>query len=275
VRACSRSFGLGESRKRQNSVGQCIYCGATESLTQEHVLPLGLGGRVTLNDASCKACATVTGRLEGGLLRGHWWSARQHYGLLSGRRKEPIPALRVKLIDADGNISEAEIPMHDNPFTMVFQFPAPSVLLGTDRDDEPFASQVFAKALRETPKFVMIDNKRTMIGPTQKIEIPVNFDAGKLSRFLAKVAHGYAISRRGLAACEEYFLPEYILGRTKGLLTFVGGNSSPIIGPLLPGGGMHRMMDRRQGEFLSIYIQLFIDRGDPPPIYEVIVGRLR
>jgi hypothetical protein len=183
--------------------------------------------------------------------------------------------LRVKLIDADGSTSEAEIPMQDNPFTMVFQFPAPSILLGTDRDDEPFASQVFARVLRETPKFVMVDKKRRLIGPTQKMEIPVNFDAGKLARFLAKVAHGYAISRRGLAACGEYFLPEYILGKTKGLLTYVGGNSSPIIGPLLPGGGMHRMMDRRHGEFLSVYVQLFIDRGDPPPIYEVIVGRLR
>ena len=64
--------------------------------------------------------------------------------------------MRVKLIDADGSVSEAEIPMRDNPLTMVFQFPPPSILQGAERDVEPFASQAFAKILRETPRFVML-----------------------------------------------------------------------------------------------------------------------
>ena len=266
---------MGDAKRRKSSVNECVYCGARENLSDEHIIPLGLGGKLTLRKASCKACAVATGKLEQSLLRGHWWSARQYHGIVSGRHKETVPDLKVKLHDADGSFRTATIPLREQTLTLIFEFPTPTIINGKTSYDEPYASSVDAKALGPTPKSVTIDGKRHLVSSTEKIEFPVNFDAGKLARFLAKVAHSYAISRRGLGACHEYFLPEFILGRTVGLLTYVGGKSSSIVGPFLPGGGMHRMMDRKQGEFLSVYIQLFIDGGDAPPIYEVIVGRLQ
>ena len=38
---------------RAASVGSCIYCGATDQLTDEHIIPLALGGRFVLPDSSC------------------------------------------------------------------------------------------------------------------------------------------------------------------------------------------------------------------------------
>lgn len=267
---------MGEAKHRQNSINACVYCGANVDLSKEHVIPEGLGGRLIIYNASCKSCAEKTCKLEGSLLRGHWWSARQFLGIVSKKsHKKVVPDLKVKLHSADGSVADATIPMREHTLTLIFEFPAPTILIGQTTENEPYATKIAAKALAPSPKFVTIDGSRHMVSATQKIEFPVNFDAGELARFLAKVAHCYAISRRGMDACSEYFLPEYILGRTKGILTYVGGNSSPIVGPFLPGGGMHRMMDRKQGDFLSVYIQLFIDRGDAPPIYEVIVGRLQ
>jgi 5-methylcytosine-specific restriction endonuclease McrA len=49
-------------------VSACIYCGATEpdtKLTDEHIVPLSLGGTLILPKASCLACARQTGKLEG------------------------------------------------------------------------------------------------------------------------------------------------------------------------------------------------------------------
>ena len=113
-----------------------------------------------------------------------------------------------------------------------------------------------------------------MVEPYEQIEFPTRFSTSDLARFVAKVAHCHAIYERGVSACSEYFLPPYIIGNGDGALTYVGGASSPVLGPLIPGGELHALIDRVSGEYLSVNIQLFCDGGDPPPIYEVIVGKL-
>jgi len=35
-------------------IGKCIYCGSTEALSDEHIIPLGLNGAWILEQASCK-----------------------------------------------------------------------------------------------------------------------------------------------------------------------------------------------------------------------------
>jgi hypothetical protein len=99
----------------------------------------------------------------------------------------------------------------------------------------------------------------------------VNFDVSDLCRFLAKVAHGYTISRFGIDGCSQYFLPSIILGNTLGALTYVGGNSQMKI---LEGGGVHGLIAITNDCYRSVQIQLFRDGGDPPPVYEVVVGRI-
>lgn len=53
-------------------VGKCIYCAAPPPavLTDEHIIPLALGGEHLLLKASCKPCEKITGRFEGIVLRG-------------------------------------------------------------------------------------------------------------------------------------------------------------------------------------------------------------
>lgn len=52
------------------SVGECIYRDRGEPahqgpLTDEHIVPFGLGGTGVFREASCKACAKVTAKFEG------------------------------------------------------------------------------------------------------------------------------------------------------------------------------------------------------------------
>ena len=50
------------------AVGRCIYCGATEPplgarrFTDEHIIPLALGGNLILQEASCTDCAAIINR---------------------------------------------------------------------------------------------------------------------------------------------------------------------------------------------------------------------
>src|SRR5665213_1960681 len=68
-------------------VGACIYCGATEGLTKEHIIPLGLGGQFVLPAASCPACSKITSDFERKVLRGF---------MLDGRIVDNFPTRRPK-----------------------------------------------------------------------------------------------------------------------------------------------------------------------------------
>jgi hypothetical protein len=264
---------MGQSKRRRSGLGQCIYCGSTDDLTDEHVLPYALGGQLVLNQASCKTCATITGKLEQKLLRGHWWPYRKKLGLQTRNPDASKELKRVKITKTDGTIIDAEMPLESFVAAMVFKLAPPAILSGNEASGEPYAKDAFFKLLGAMPKEAMVDGKRYLLAPHDKIKFPVHFDSGELTRFLAKVAHGFAISKEGLSAFSEFYLPEFILGKTDGIQTYVGGYESPIITATLPGGGYNRMMIRTRGNLISVCIQLFIDEGDPPPIYEIVVGK--
>ena len=264
---------MGRARKRDAGVGLCIYCNSLDELTDEHVLPYALGGQLVLPKSSCKSCATVTGRLEQKLLRGHWWPYRKKLGLQTRSPAASQELKSVKIIKTNGDTIIAKMPLDSFVAALIFKLDPPTILSGTKSSVEPFAKEAFIKLLDAMPTEAIVDSKRHVLTPHDKVEFPVNFDSGELTRFLAKVAHGYAISKEGINAFSEFYLPEFILGRTKGILTYVGGYESGIITTTLSGGGYNRMMTRVRGDFITVCIQLFVDDGDPPPIYEVVVGK--
>ena len=266
---------MGEARRRRGrEIGRCVYCGATDSLSDEHVVPYGLGGTLVLRKASCPRCALVTSKLEYDLLRGHWRAQRQFFGLPSRRSKEVVPDLDVVVVRANGDRVNASLPLKAQSIGMYFELSPPTILAGRVVDTEPAAGAAFIKTFGEPPREAIVNGLTERLSPEDKIEIPIDFTADHLCRFLAKLAHCYAISQRGLDACREFFLPAFILGKTAGIVTYVGGSSSTIVGNTLPGSALHALIDRVNGEFLTVYVQLFRTPGDPPPIYEIVVGRI-
>lgn len=264
---------MGQGKRRKEGIGTCIYCGSVDDLTDEHVLPYALGGKLVLSRASCKACAAITGRLEQKLLRGHWWPYRKKLGLQSRNPAAANELKSIKIIKANGETLTGQMPLESFVAAIVFELAPPTILAGQVQEGEPFATRAFMKMLGPMASEAQVDGKCYRLLPADKVEFPVNFDAGELMRFLAKVAHGYAISKAGSAAFCEFYLPEFILGRTDGIQTYVGGYASPIVTTTPPGGGYNRMMMRARGDLISVCTQLFIDEGDPPPIYEIVVGK--
>jgi hypothetical protein len=264
---------MGQAKRRSQGLGQCIYCGSRRDLTDEHILPLALGGALKLPKSSCKNCATITGKLEQALLRGHWWPYRKKLGFPSRRPSAANELKPIKIIKINGDVLDGHMTLEKFVASIAFEFTPPSILSGEFQDGEPFAKRAFLRMLGPMATEAQVDGKPYRLLPTDKIEYPVKLHAGDLTRFLAKVAHGYAIHREGLGAFSELYLPEFILGRTEGIQSYVGGYESPIITGTLPGGGHNRMMTRSRSDLISVCIQLFIDKGDPPPIYEIIVGK--
>ena len=236
-------------------------------------MPYGLGGKDVLYKASCKPCAKITGALEGRLLRGHWWPYRTVLKLQSRSPSYPkYESVNLKVPwreSIPANVRKDEVPL-----VVILEFDPPSVLEGIVRIEAPYAPRMCVKFIAPMPTRVLVEGRMRQVESYEQIEFPTNFSAADLARFLAKVAHCHAIYVRGFSACSEYFLPPYILGNGDGALTYVGGDRASILGPLMPGSGLHAMLDRRQGEYLAVNVQLFRDCGDPTPIYDVVVGRL-
>lgn len=261
---------MSSSRK---DIETCIYCGTAAALEDEHVVPFGLGGRQVLKRASCRTCATETGRLEQRLLRGQWWPYRQALGVVT--RSRNYPKYRpVEVVPLAGEKRSAQVLSEDVPVVLFFAFDAPSILEGKVRPETPFARHALIKQIKQGPERVLEGGVMRSLLPWEKIEYPINFDSHDVIRFVAKVAHAFAILQRGPKACEEYFLPPIILGKTEGALTYVGGCSTELLKPELPGSALHATFERSVDDFLVVNVQLFRDTGAPPPIYEAVVGRL-
>ena len=72
---------------RFSSKGRCIYCGRDDvNLTDEHVVPLSLGGQHVIEGASCSSCAKIATKFERDVAREMWGDARIHYSVFTGLR---------------------------------------------------------------------------------------------------------------------------------------------------------------------------------------------
>jgi hypothetical protein len=119
-----------------------------------------------------------------------------------------------------------------------------------------------------------VDGSERPVKSDDEIEYPIDMDAPDFARFLAKVGLGYAIFDLGLAAFSELFLPDVILRNGNGALTYVGNPSIPMQPAVISDPPLHGLMLRREGAFCKVYVQLFKRKADPPPIYEVVVGKI-
>lgn len=266
---------MGEANRRNTGIGICVYCGSDDGLSDEHVLPYALGGNLILQKASCEACRIVTGNLEQKLLRGHWWPQRIRTGLQSRtKHKEQLP-ISVTIIQENGVEIAAKMPIEEQTVYIEYGMAAPTILQGTIAVGEPSSTEPTMRYIGKYPNSYIIGNQRYWLKRSEQLRLPINFSAVDLTRFLAKVAHCYALSKRGLACCTEFYLPKIILGHTEGAGTYVGGANSELLGKRLPGNDLHALLARRNGNFLTVYIQLFRQIGDPPPIHEIVVGRIR
>jgi hypothetical protein len=252
----------------------CIYCNSLGRLTDEHAIPFGLGGRIVLKKASCVTCQVETGRLEQRLLRGLWRPYRHYLGLSSRSRDFPS-RYPVKVKFASGLVVDGEVPAEQYPGTLFYDFDPPAVFRDSINDSIPAAPRVYWKQIRPLVEWVWIDGERRSVRHPDQIEFPTQFSVSDFCRVLAKIGHCLAIHRRGIEACSEYYLPKFITGSADGLLTYVGGCSTELIKPRLPGTAVHGFLDRKVGEHLVVNLQLFREFGDLPPVYEVVVGTLR
>ena len=262
---------MGEAKNRFQPVGRCIYCGSSESLSDEHVIPFGLGGTLILPKASCPSCAKITQAFEQRLLRGHWWAYRRKVGIKSRHPKEQPDTFPVIFEYPSSEIFREPIKPEEYPFLVVCDFDSPSILKNTLVSGRPVARVVVKRLIAQEK---MPNLKRHGANGTPTMSIEMNFDVEDFVRLLAKIALAYAIGRRSLAAFSELYLDKIVVGPTDGALSYVGRSTVQAV-TIAGAGRLHALAEHVADGFLGVYIVLFREADEDMPVYDVIVGRLR
>ena len=215
--------------RRYEPVGECIYCGSREDLTDEHIIPFAAGGRWILPAASCKSCAAITGSFEGEVARTIIGPLRMLYNLPTRRKKDRPKQLPLKVKYPSSTDWEiAYVDRRICPFLVGLPlYPMPDAITGAARDGNKSAATsniwirgaAFWRNKDEHLQWLCEALGAIEVMPTATVHTE------PFCLTLAKVAHSFAVAELGLNGFRPY-LSELI--RTRDLTNrayFIGGGN--------------------------------------------------
>jgi len=245
---------------RHPPLGRCLYClGAGVALTEEHLIPRALGGRLTLPDAVCEPCRRSTGRLEQATLDREFAVPKTLLALKRRRARGKGPS-QLPAVALDGH-GDASSPLTADTFPRGFSLPAfepAGSLAGIDRGASAPCIDLVACVLNlGTPTRHAV----AVAAP------PAHPHAYAYS--IAKWAYALAVAERGLACCDTRPIRDLLLGHRDDVFAFVG---TPSPRPAASRRWLHGFEVGENGPWLTLTLALFASAGMAP--YEVVIGRI-
>lgn len=251
-------------------VGSCIYCNGEfaqpgEPLSDEHIIPLALGGNLILPKSSCAYCARVTNEVETKVLRGGLFPSKELLNLPSRSKAGERPEnFKLHCINGDEGRS-ISIPKSDYPAILLLpKFPGPGLAEFSNRS-----------TVQEPPWYQVISGELATLHSKYGIETfaTPSISAGPFGRMLAKMGHAFASAELGRDKFVG-FLPDHVLNDTGNVLTFLIGNIQ-LPSQHTAKDQIHQLqiVTETVGEttFLCCHIRLFSNLN--APIYRVVVGQ--
>jgi hypothetical protein len=268
-----KRVGISEVYKatRIGPIGLCIYCRAKHALTEEHVVPLALGGQLILTEASCHPCAKITSAFEGKVLRGFMRDARSA-GSFPTRHPKARPTTISYEIKRGNYFESIEIPIA--VATGFLQLPIlqpPAFLNGRlpVRGTNIIGFETIAFGKRP-------DEVISAVG-TDALRATVSIDASAFVRMLAKIGYCCAIAAIGTFPRSEIPVLPLILGTADDASTWVGSSEYSLAGEaqrpqhVLGLISVNMLVEDTPEEIFIARIKLFADTGATG--YEVVVRR--
>lgn len=203
-------------KRQTKKIGKCIYCGRSDvQLSDEHITPLGLSGKLVLVEASCASDAKITGELERRVLRGMWFAARAALRTTTRHKKDREKHYPM-VIERNGKPVKVYAPLEEHwKIIQLPIFPLPSHL-----DDRTYSDGI---------EYTSMDTYEL---DERGVEVAARFGASRVvapeilaidfARFIAKMAYGYAIEKYGLEAFENIYVLSSILGQSNDIGRWVG-----------------------------------------------------
>jgi hypothetical protein len=257
------------AKAQYRPVGYCIYCGDTNGLSREHIVPLGLSGIAVLPKASCASCRKVTGAFEGQVLQSPMMRAvRAYRGLRSRSKHADAPRTQRLKLSRGGENEIVDVPVGEAPKILHFPIFAPPRLLTGESGSGIKITGIVSVLFGPSPEEVL----RRLGG--QQVDLESAGDAPiAFARMLAKIGWAMAVAE-GKHNRLDGASP--ILPSIRGHVDDIGRWVGTLTGSIRQYPGLlHRVLiheDRAKGMLIA-EIQLFADA--PTPSYGVILGHLQ
>jgi hypothetical protein len=261
--------------KLYQPLNRCAYCGSTEELSTEHIIPFGFGGKLILPNASCEFHRKATSKIEDFILR-KYLSALRSYLSLPSRRPQDRPNGYKLTLRRGGHTWKQKVSLADHPGVVAFMiFDPAGRTCGRSRDPQTFSVRMIKAEI-----FPDTTQRLARLG-ADSCEDQVVFNALDLARFTAKIGQCFAVAELGIEAFEEMYVTylfdyevidgKVVLKEARDWNYWVGGYER---GREVQAKELHELRFLKRGDDLSVIVHLFVPYC-PRYAFEVIVGRLR
>lgn len=245
-------------------IGRCVYCGSIDSLTNEHIVPRGLGGSWRLLKGSCRACNRVTSAFERSVLRNQLVLPRAALGLPTYHPKNRPQEFTFQ-VEKNGRKQEIVLPAADcPPIFMMLDLEKPRHIASYD-----YVRGVMVKGYTvHGPSRNQLKVKLNV----ERISVTASLAGNCFERMLAKIAYGMTILAYGPDGLEECYVLPCILGQKDDTGYWVG-SSGKHTSDLPAENVLHRVFLMRSKKEIRALIRLLAKYQTPE--YLVIVGQLK
>jgi hypothetical protein len=250
------------------SVGVCIYCGASEcELTDEHIIPFGLGGADILPKASCKDCARITGKFEGVVQRTIFGDLRIFFNFPTRRKKDRPKTKKITSISPDRSSREIEVPSNEYPPVIwVYTFGTCGFLLGAPPDLDVSMSSM--KTIHNNEQLKSFTAKYDWDRLTR-----IRFMPNEFRRMLAKIGYSFFVALAGYGTFKPLIL-KAITDDSFNISYLVGQN--PELEPPVLQGDTHGLRLRTihgPGDHVIFIAEVRLFQSNATPTYHIVVER--
>jgi hypothetical protein len=261
---CFEVFLMSLGPTKIDSKGACIYCGAAGvRLTDEHVVPLSLGGQHIIEKASCDDCAKITARFERDVAREMWGDARISYNAPSRRKKERKSY--IILTDPDNPERKVKVPYSEYPAAMIsYKMHRCGLLEGMPENVDLSAMWQFS-AIHDDAKAKDFEKKFGIKLTSKFRHVPESF-----ARLLAKIGYCNLLCVLDPGDFRPICVP-YILGR-KGNPSYIVGGTFDIADPNPDLGYILNTVCFGTAERLMLLAEIRLFANAHTPTYHAVVG---
>lgn len=267
-------------QKKIAPLNECMYCGAKEGeeidflkkgevvkepvkLSDEHIIPYGLGGTLLFEKSSCQECARITSKLERDVMRGFLYYPRVVGNLPSRKKKDRPKQIMLDCIDLDESVTQRNFAIDDAVSILLLPiFVQPGCMEGVNYPANSVSVKgIDWKLIGQNHQKFLQDNDLS------GIKISTRLDIKSFLRLLAKIAYGFYVAQNGLFPKDESPLLPIILGtnpkHTFSACDYIGSDNTPNVKP--ESNALHLIYDTENKDTdcepiaNSVSMQLFAD----------------
>ena len=256
------------------SVNKCIYCGGVGE-TDEHIIPLALGGITKLLKASCEFCRDITSRCERNPLKENWAEARAVLGYPSRRRNFVYEKFPLEVIYKDGSKGILKLSKSEAPgLTIFIEYQLPAFF-----NPNNYKSGVMINGSRLISFGNITLEALLKKYNLKKIKPKATYKGTNFGKMLAKIAYCASIAQFGLDSFEQCFVLPALLNKKDDIGFWVGCDNKGSIVPLIGKQSynnvikIYELKDNNNIRYIIARLKFFA-LSDAPE-YIVLVGSLK